>query len=247
MTDGTNFGTGSISDAVQNGGGANTGYEITFPAATALRQAKIYLGGFSSTVKVTAIISDASTGNQIDTTLTGVSSTFVLGVATVIYQASGTATLTVRVESQSGLSSPSVLIQGAAWGAYTPPSIVTGSIDLADFVHSGAFAVGALSQLAGGITLDDFLNSGTLGLAPGRIDTAPFKNWTGTLLPGITVPNVVFLKLDRTLPLALANQVTAGDGVMTITNSALVTGTYYIMVSYNADGSAAGAELVLAT
>ena len=129
----------------------------------------------------------------------------------------------------------------------TPAPTMTGGIDLADFVTSGAFGIGALSQLAGGITLDDFLNSGTLGLAPGRIDTAPFKNWTGTLLPGVTIPNVVFLKLDRTLPLALVNQVTAGDGVMTISNAALVTGTYYIMVSYNADGSAVGAELVLAT
>jgi hypothetical protein len=126
-------------------------------------------------------------------------------------------------------------------------STLTGGFDLADFVNSGAFATGALSQLSGGLTVDDFLLSGTLGLAPGRIDTEPFKNWAGTLLPGVTVPNVVFLKLDRTLPLALANQVTAGDGVMTITNAALVTGTYYIVVSYDATGANVGAELVLAT
>lgn len=124
---------------------------------------------------------------------------------------------------------------------------VTGSITLDDFTLAGAFAIGALSQLSGSITFDNFVLSGFMGLAPGRVDTAPFKNWAGTLLPGVTVPNVVFLKLDRTTALALTNQVTAGDAVMTITNAALVAGTYYVMVSYNADGTAIGAELVLAT
>ena len=141
----------------------------------------------------------------------------------------------------------SMTIDDVALDDLTAGSVVSGNFDLADMVHSGAFAVGALSQLAGGITMDDFLHSGTLGLAPGRIDTAPFKNWSGTLLSGATIPNVVFLKLDRTLPLALVNQVTAGDGVMTIQNAALVTGTYYIMVSYDAAGANIGAELVLAT
>lgn len=123
---------------------------------------------------------------------------------------------------------------------------MTGNFDLADMVLSGTFATGALSQLAGGITLDDFVLGGFLGLAPGRVDTAPFKNWSGTLLPGVTVPNVVFLKLDRSKPLDLANQTTAGDGVMTITNAALTPGTYYIMVSFDATGANIGAELVLA-
>lgn len=139
-----------------------------------------------------------------------------------------------------------------AWAAIalagtTPAAQLTGTITLDDFVLSGAFATGALSQLSGGITLDSFLLSGVMGLAPGRIDTNPFQNWTGTLLPGITVPNVVFIKLDRTTPLALTNQATAGDGVMTIQNAALVTGTRYVMVSFNADGSQLGAELVEAT
>jgi len=135
---------------------------------------------------------------------------------------------------------------GVPINAAAVPAAVTGNFDIADLVHSGTFATGALSQLAGGITLDDFLNSGFLGLAPGRVDTAPFKNWSGTLLPGVTVPNVVFLKLDRSKPLDLANQTTAGDGVMTITNAALTPGTYYIMVSFDATGANIGAELVLA-
>ena len=124
---------------------------------------------------------------------------------------------------------------------------LTDGFTLGDFVLSGAFATGALSQLSGGITLDNLAMSGFMGLAPGRVDTAPFKNWSGTLLPGVTVANVVFLKLDRTTALALTNQTTAGDAVMTVQNAALTPGTSYVMVSYSADGTAIGAELVLAT
>jgi hypothetical protein len=146
-----------------------------------------------------------------------------------------------------GTSLPQGAINDIGAVERVPSAGMTGSFTFADLVLSGAFATGALSQLGGNLTLDDFVLSGTLGLAPGRIDTQPFKNWSGTLLPGVTVPNVVFLKLDRTLPLALINQVTAGDGVMTVTNAALVTGTYYILVSFDATGANIGAELVLAT
>ena len=121
-----------------------------------------------------------------------------------------------------------------------------GNVSLGDFILSGDFATGALSQLAGGISLDDFVLGGVLGLAPGIVTTNPFKNWTGTLLPGISVPNVVFIKLDRTQALALTSQTTDGAAVMTITNASLVTGTDYIMVSFNADGTSIGAELVRA-
>jgi hypothetical protein len=128
-----------------------------------------------------------------------------------------------------------------------PGLTVTGGFTLADFVLSGSFATGALSQLSGNLTLDDFALAGFLGLAPGRVDTDPFKNWSGSLLPGITVPNVVFLRLDRSTALSLANRTTSGAGVMTVIDAALIPGVYYIMVSYDATGANIGAELVLAT
>jgi hypothetical protein len=122
----------------------------------------------------------------------------------------------------------------------------TGSFTLDDFPFTGTIASAPASSLLGTLTLDNFVLSGTLGLLPGRVDTPPFKNWTGTLLPGVTVPNVVFLRLDRTTALALASQTTAGDAVMTVENAALVAGTSYVMVTYNADGTTAGAQLVVA-
>jgi hypothetical protein len=102
------------------------------------------------------------------------------------------------------------------------------------------------SSLLGTLTLDSFVLAGTLGLLPGRVDSPPFKNWTGTLLPGITVPNVVFLRLDRTTALALAGQATAGDAVLTVENAALISGNPYVMVAFSADGTVAGAQRVVA-
>lgn len=124
---------------------------------------------------------------------------------------------------------------------------LAGTITLDAFTLSGAMATGALSQLSSGFTLDAFALSGFLGLAPGRIDTNPFKNWTGTLLPGVTIPRLTFLKLsDMSTVLQLTNQVTAGDGVLTVTNAAFTPGTTYLVVAASADGAALGAEIYTA-
>jgi hypothetical protein len=139
---------------------------------------------------------------------------------------------------------------GVSTGASDPPvgasSELSGSFTLDAFAFTGTLASAPASSLLGSLTLDDFALSGTLGLLPGRVDSPPFKNWTGTLLPGTTVSNVVFLQLDRTTALALTNQTTAGDAVLTVENAALVSGVPYVMVTYNADGTVAGAQRVVA-
>lgn len=125
---------------------------------------------------------------------------------------------------------------------------MVGTITLDAFTLSGDMATGALSQLSSGFTLDTFAMSGFLGLAPGRIDSNPFKNWTGTLLPGITIPRLTFLRLsDMTTVLQLTNQVTAGDGVLTVTNAAFTPGTTYLVVAASVDGTSLGAEIYTAT
>jgi hypothetical protein len=189
-------------------------------------------------------------GNDITTYPTGYSGGVtgynggVWGAVALAYKESASATENPGTGFGTGGATVhvgTIAIRGSA------ASTVTGGITLEDLVLSGAFATGALSQLGSGFTLDNFALAGFLGLAPGRVDTQPFKNWSGTLLPGITVPNVVFLKLDRSTALALASQATDGAGVMTVTNAALVAGTFYVMVSFDATGANIGAELVLAT
>jgi hypothetical protein len=125
---------------------------------------------------------------------------------------------------------------------------LSGTITLGDFTLSGAFATGALSQLAGNFALNDLVLSGFLGLAPGRIDSNPFKNWAGTLLAGITIPRLTFLRLsDMTTVLQLTNQTVGGDGVLTVTNAAFTPGTTYLVVAASVDGSSLGAEIYTAT
>lgn len=124
----------------------------------------------------------------------------------------------------------------------------TGTITLDAFTLSGDMATGALSQLSSGFTLDAFALAGFLGLAPGRIDSNPFKNWTGTLLTGTTIPRLTFLRLsDMTTVLQLTNQTTAGDGVLTVTNAAFTPGTTYLVVAASVDGASLGAEIYTAT
>jgi hypothetical protein len=74
----------------------------------------------------------------------------------------------------------------------------------------------------------------------GTITTEPFKNWSNQVQANLTVPNVVVLKMDRSVALSLANQTTNGSGVLTIANAALTTGTSYMLATFNADGSARG-------
>jgi hypothetical protein len=74
----------------------------------------------------------------------------------------------------------------------------------------------------------------------GTITTEPFKNWSNQVQANLTVPNVVVLKMDRSVALSLANQTTNGSGVLTIANAAITAGTSYMLATFNADGSARG-------
>ena len=117
-TDGSPTGTSSNSNGVFNsGGGVGAGFEVTFPADTSNKIATLYCGYFDSDVKVTAIISDASTGNQVDsTTLTGAGLTSLDGVITVTYAAASAGqTMKIRIEVLNNLNgSGNTTLQGAA-------------------------------------------------------------------------------------------------------------------------------------
>jgi hypothetical protein len=106
-TDGTPNATGSNTNGDYNfppGTGANAGvgygFEVTFPADTSIKEAQFYSGFFSCTARVTAIISDASTANQVDsTTLTIGAATSSNGVIVVTYSAASAGqTMKIRIE-----------------------------------------------------------------------------------------------------------------------------------------------------
>lgn len=117
---------------------------------------------------------------------------------------------------------------------------------LAGITASGTISSGA-STLSGDAVLAGITADGGLGLAPGVITSPVFKNWSGTLLTGLTIPKVAILKVsDMSTVLTLTDQTTNGSGVLSISNAALVPATQYLLVTCNADGTAFGCEPVTA-
>lgn len=128
-------------------------------------------------------------------------------------------------------------------------SSLTGAVTLDAVTAAGTLADAGSSSLTGSVTLADVLAAGTLGTAPGVLTTAPFRSpVTGLVLAGVTVPRVALLRVSDMAQVAtLADQVTSGAGVLTITHAAVVPGVAYLVVCCNADGTAVGAEVYTAT
>jgi hypothetical protein len=84
--------------------------------------------------------------------------------------------------------------------------------------------------------------------APGTatIKTKPLAPFGGSAQISIIVPNVVIMKLDRTVVLSLANLGTDSTGCLSVNDAALVAGTTYIVAYFNVDGSLRGIAKVTA-
>lgn len=90
--------------------------------------------------------------------------------------------------------------------------------------------------------------AGVNGAAPaGTVTSDIVRGYDGLAKANFTIPNVVLLKLDRTVALSLANQVTNGAGRLVISNAALVAGTDYMLATFSADGLARGLKKVTAS
>ena len=124
--------------------------------------------------------------------------------------------------------------------APTTPSDLSGNITLDNAVAAGAFSSIA-SSLSGGVTLDDSVAAGAFGVAPGVLTITSIKNNTGTLLAGVTLPNVVVIRRsDRAALLALTAQVINGSGALVIPSTALIPGTACQVAAFENDGSLGG-------
>lgn len=104
------------------------------------------------------------------------------------------------------------------------------------------------SALSGGAALDDVAAAGTLGAQQGTCVVPELRNWAGALQAGVTVPVVTCCRLsDGVQVLTLANQVADLSGALSITNAALLTGTTYMIIGWNGDGSSRFAAPATAT
>ena len=123
---------------------------------------------------------------------------------------------------------------------------LSGTATLSAVTASGGF-LSVASSLTGNATLGPVIASGSLGLAPGVALVPELRNWGGLLQAGVTIPVVTVCRLDTGAQvLTLTNQVTNGSGNLSITNAALATGTAYMVIGWNADGSQRFAAPVVA-
>lgn len=114
---------------------------------------------------------------------------------------------------------------------------VSGDITTDAAIFSGSAGPGAFATAS--ITTDASTFSGSAGIAPGTINGDPICNASGSLLIGVTIPKVTFIKLsDMSIALAMTNQTTNGSGLLPITNAALVPGATYLRVFAGADAGA---------
>lgn len=153
-TGGTPTASGNTSNETQNPGSSFPhGITITFPADTSVREARVYWSYGGTAPRVTAIISDGSTANIVESGfITTTSNQEVTGVVSVTYAAlSASKTLTLRFEALSdntgGSMQPFVAIQAATVRTLTATD---GSTTGMFMKASGAaldFAVGGVEPL----------------------------------------------------------------------------------------------------
>ena len=90
---------------------------------------------------------------------------------------------------------------------------------------------------------------GSGGSAPAlpSIVTEPYAGWDRSLLASTTIPSVLVIDPSTaSVVLTLASQTTASDATLTIANAALTAGMPYLVVSFNAAGTARGIDLYTA-
>lgn len=129
------------------------------------------------------------------------------------------------------LSGGSTVSTGAV--TVTPP--VAGVVNLAG------------SNITAGSTISTAVAA--ISTAVGTVTTEPFKAWGSPApLVGLSIPHVTVQRMASGVQvLNLLDQVTDGLGRLVLVNSAMAAGSWYMVGSWNADGSSRGFKAYLAT
>jgi hypothetical protein len=132
---------------------------------------------------------------------------------------------------------------------------IVGAVTIACSLGTASATGKAASISAGGaVTISASIGSAnaaglsaTVASSGSAVLTSPvFKNNTGTVLSGLTVPKVAALRLsDMTVAASWTNQVTDGSGNLTLTGS-ITAATAYLLVTSSADGLTVGVSKVTA-
>lgn len=133
-----------------------------------------------------------------------------------------------------------------------PDTALAGNLQLDDAAPTGTLQSNPPSTLTGNITTDAAAPTGSIssGAAPGTVVLGAWRNKAGMALPNQPVARVTLQRLaDGVQVLNLAGLTTSASPTapqLSLTNAALVPGTFYVAVANNADGTVLGVELVQA-
>lgn len=133
-----------------------------------------------------------------------------------------------------------------------PDTALTGDITTDPAAPTGTLQSNPPSTLTGDITTDAAAPTGGIssGAAPGTVVLSGWDNLAGMPLPSTPVARITMQRLsDGVQVLNLPGLTTSSDPatpVISITNAALVAGTFYLAIANNADGTVLGVERVQA-
>lgn len=133
-----------------------------------------------------------------------------------------------------------------------PDTALTGDITTDPAAPTGTLQSNPPSTLTGDITTDAAAPTGGIssGAAPGTVVLSGWDNLAGMPLTSTPVARITMQRLsDGVQVLNLPGLTTSSDPatpVISITNAALVAGTFYLAIANNADGTVLGVERVQA-
>ena len=160
--------------------------------------------------------------------------------------------LATQAATQTGVNGLVLTASNTSQGAddpLGPSSELSGGVTLDQVVAAGSLGSSA-SDLSGGVTLDAVVAAGTLGgQQPGMCVVPGLRNWNGSLATSEVVPWVTFCRLaDAVQVLIMANVAAhASTADISVTDAALIPGTWYMAIGFSADGSKRFAAPVQAT
>lgn len=138
-------------------------------------------------------------------------------------------------------------IGAGAWSAYTNLANVL-TTNLTGLTPSSVYNVEVVCRDSGGNVSTPAITGTFTTAAVGRITVPSIGPWTNSLLPSTLIENVMIIRIsDRTVVLSLVSQTTDSSANLIIDHLSIITGTSYMVLAFNTDGSIRGAWPITAT
>ena len=167
--------------------GVGKGFAITVPADTATRQISVYLGGYASTGKLVAHLSDGSAADFTDSSYSSATAIYQANYTLSYHAASAGQTLTLTWTMISGAGNGNVVIDGAALAGGTATTIPTTPTGLKASQGTSATAVTLSWNAVGNATSYKVYRSTAAGTQGAVLGTSAANSYSdATVVAGTT-------------------------------------------------------------